>query len=78
MCNIEAPKDLIRKLLVLNPKERLTVVEALEHPFFNVKVNIYLILVLIHYCENEMIEFLFFYKCRCLIKTLHQLRELSV
>lgn len=35
---LEAPKDLIRKLLVLNPNERLTVDEALDHPFFNVKV----------------------------------------
>ncbi|XP_001947448.1 phosphorylase b kinase gamma catalytic chain, skeletal muscle/heart isoform [Acyrthosiphon pisum] len=34
----EAPKDLIRKLLVLNPNERLTVDEALEHQFFNVKM----------------------------------------
>lgn len=36
---LEAPKDLITKLLVLNPNERLTVEEALNHPFFNVKVR---------------------------------------
>ncbi|XP_044737726.1 phosphorylase b kinase gamma catalytic chain, skeletal muscle/heart isoform isoform X1 [Chrysoperla carnea] len=30
----EAPKDLIRKLLVVNPKERYTIAEALQHPFF--------------------------------------------
>ncbi|XP_046681845.1 phosphorylase b kinase gamma catalytic chain, skeletal muscle/heart isoform isoform X2 [Homalodisca vitripennis] len=30
----EEPKDLIRKLLVVNPAERLTVREALQHPFF--------------------------------------------
>lgn len=35
----EAPKDLIRKLLVLDPNERLTVDGALEHPFFNIKVS---------------------------------------
>ncbi|CAB3364421.1 Hypothetical predicted protein [Cloeon dipterum] len=32
----DAPKDLIRKLLVVDPKKRLTVSEALEHPFFQV------------------------------------------
>uniref|UniRef100_A0A1B6M6C1 phosphorylase kinase n=1 Tax=Graphocephala atropunctata TaxID=36148 RepID=A0A1B6M6C1_9HEMI len=30
----EEPKDLIRKLLVVDPAERLTVREALQHPFF--------------------------------------------
>ncbi|RZF32238.1 hypothetical protein LSTR_LSTR011510 [Laodelphax striatellus] len=30
----EEPKDLIRKLLVVEPAQRLTVNEALEHPFF--------------------------------------------
>jgi serine/threonine protein kinase len=39
--SIDSPKDLIRKLLVLDPSDRLTVNEALEHPFFNVKVSIY-------------------------------------
>jgi phosphorylase kinase gamma subunit len=29
-------KDLIRKLLVVNPEERLTVGQALHHPFFHV------------------------------------------
>lgn len=38
---IDSPKDLIRKLLVLDPNDRLTVNEALEHPFFNVKVRTY-------------------------------------
>lgn len=30
----EAPKDLIRKLLVVNPKERISIKGALQHPFF--------------------------------------------
>ncbi|KAJ9592530.1 hypothetical protein L9F63_015803, partial [Diploptera punctata] len=30
----EAPKDLIRKLLVVDPQKRITIREALEHPFF--------------------------------------------
>lgn len=30
----EPPKDLIRKLLVVDPKKRITIEEALEHPFF--------------------------------------------
>lgn len=34
----DAPKDLIKKLLVVDPKKRLTVSEALEHPFFQVMV----------------------------------------
>ncbi|KAK3908675.1 Phosphorylase b kinase gamma catalytic chain, skeletal muscle/heart isoform [Frankliniella fusca] len=32
----EPPKDLIRKLLVVDPKKRITLDEALEHPFFNI------------------------------------------
>ncbi|XP_029174495.1 phosphorylase b kinase gamma catalytic chain, skeletal muscle/heart isoform-like isoform X2 [Nylanderia fulva] len=31
----EAPKDLIRKLLVVDPKKRSTIKEALEHSFFH-------------------------------------------
>ncbi|XP_017798624.1 PREDICTED: phosphorylase b kinase gamma catalytic chain, skeletal muscle/heart isoform isoform X2 [Habropoda laboriosa] len=31
----EAPKDLIRKLLVVDPKKRITIKEALEHSFFH-------------------------------------------
>lgn len=34
-----SPKDLIKKLLVINPIDRLTVTQALEHPFFHVKVR---------------------------------------
>ncbi|GLH09887.1 Putative glycogen synthase kinase-3 homolog [Gryllus bimaculatus] len=32
----EPPKDLIRRLLVVDPKQRITIKEALEHPFFQV------------------------------------------
>ncbi|XP_051160419.1 phosphorylase b kinase gamma catalytic chain, skeletal muscle/heart isoform isoform X2 [Leptopilina boulardi] len=31
----DAPKDLIRKLLVVDPKKRITIKEALEHSFFH-------------------------------------------
>lgn len=34
----EAPKDLIRKLLVVDPKKRISIDEALEHPFFHIMV----------------------------------------
>ncbi|CAG9835591.1 unnamed protein product [Diabrotica balteata] len=30
----DAPKDLIRKLLVVNPKDRIGIKDALQHPFF--------------------------------------------
>jgi serine/threonine protein kinase len=36
----EPPKDLIRKLLVVDPKKRITIKEALEHPFFQMMVRI--------------------------------------
>lgn len=32
----EPPKDLIRKLLVVDPKKRITIQGALDHPFFHV------------------------------------------
>lgn len=35
----EAPKDLISKLLVVDPKRRYTVDEALKHEFFQVLVR---------------------------------------
>ncbi|GBP14043.1 hypothetical protein EVAR_102726_1 [Eumeta japonica] len=31
----EAPKDLIRKFLVVEPRDRISIDEALRHPFFN-------------------------------------------
>ncbi|XP_025836878.1 phosphorylase b kinase gamma catalytic chain, skeletal muscle/heart isoform-like isoform X2 [Agrilus planipennis] len=34
----EAPKDLIRKLLVVDPNHRITIKEALAHPFFQTVV----------------------------------------
>ncbi|XP_061936989.1 phosphorylase b kinase gamma catalytic chain, skeletal muscle/heart isoform isoform X4 [Apis cerana] len=34
----EAPKDLIRKLLVVDPKKRISIKEALEHSFFHTVV----------------------------------------
>ena len=35
----EDPKDLIRKCLVVDPEKRITVREALKHPFFNTVVS---------------------------------------
>lgn len=35
----EDPKDLIRKCLVVDPSKRITVTEALKHPFFNTVVS---------------------------------------
>jgi len=36
----EPPKDLICKLLVVNPKKRITINEALQHPFFQMMVRV--------------------------------------
>jgi len=36
----EPPKDLIRKLLVVDPKKRITINEALQHPFFQMMVRV--------------------------------------
>ena len=36
---IDAPKDLISKLLVVDPKKRVTVDQALQHEFFQVLVS---------------------------------------
>lgn len=38
----EAPKDLIRKLLVVDPKKRISLKEALEHSFFHTVVCIFM------------------------------------
>lgn len=35
----EPPKDLIRKLLVVEPGQRISLRDALEHPFFQTMVN---------------------------------------
>lgn len=40
----EDPKDLIRKCLVVEPEKRITVKEALAHPFFTTTVSISFIL----------------------------------
>jgi serine/threonine protein kinase len=44
----DAPKDLIKKLLVVDPKKRLTVSQALGHPFFQVMVNILVTIIVWH------------------------------
>lgn len=36
---LEDPKDLIRKCLVVDPEKRITVSEALRHPFFQTMVS---------------------------------------
>lgn len=41
----DAPKDLISKLLVVDPAKRISIKDALEHPFFHTVVSLnYLIL----------------------------------
>lgn len=35
----EDPKDLIRKCLVVDPEQRITAIDALQHPFFNTIVS---------------------------------------
>ncbi|CAG5124048.1 unnamed protein product [Candidula unifasciata] len=35
----EAPKNLIQKLLLVNPKDRLTAKDALKHPFFHSQIT---------------------------------------
>lgn len=40
-CFLEPPKDLIRKLLVVDPKQRISINDALEHPFFQMAVCIF-------------------------------------
>lgn len=36
---LDAPKDLITKLLVVDPKQRITIEGALNHPFFQTVVS---------------------------------------
>jgi serine/threonine protein kinase len=36
----EPPKDLIHKLLVIDPKKRITIKEALQHPVFQMMVRV--------------------------------------
>jgi serine/threonine protein kinase len=38
----ETAKDLIRKLLVADPKKRLTAKQALEHPFLKVTFTLFI------------------------------------
>lgn len=45
-CAPEAPKDLIRKLLVVDPKKRISIKEALDHCFFHTVVSILILYVL--------------------------------
>lgn len=39
----EAPKDLISKLLVVDPKRRFTIEQALQHDFFQVLVRSFIV-----------------------------------
>lgn len=36
----DQPKDLIRRLLVVDPKKRISVDDALRHPFFHTMVRV--------------------------------------
>lgn len=51
----EPPKDLIRKLLVVDPKQRISITDALQHPFFQMAVSSLLPHILKHfraYCTH--------------------------
>lgn len=50
----EDPKDLIRKCLVVEPENRITVKEALKHPFFNTTVSVNFVSV-IFFLQNYSI-----------------------
>lgn len=44
----EDPKDLIRKCLVVEPEKRITVKEALAHPFFTTTVRFNFSIIALH------------------------------
>lgn len=48
----DAPKDLIRRLLVVDPHNRITIDEALNHPFFNTVVST--LIELTHYLPTQL------------------------
>lgn len=51
----ESPKDLIRQLLVVQPEKRITLEEALEHPFFQTVASIVYIVVVVVYSKSPVI-----------------------
>jgi len=50
----EPPKDLIRKLLVVDPKKRITINEALQHPFFQMMVRVITSSAVLYSCSSPV------------------------
>lgn len=64
-CFAEDPKDLIRKCLVVEPENRITVKEALAHPFFHTTVSDSIVTLFVckfkcsqcHFCASWLVIF---------------------
>ncbi len=54
-CILDAPKDLISKLLVVDPKRRFTVDEALKHEFFQVLVSYMPCMLFVELCNPAVL-----------------------
>jgi len=66
----EPPKDLIRKLLVVDPKKRITVNEALQHPFFHMMVRVITCIAVLCSCSSPVSSHILswsdrFHSCCC-------------
>jgi len=57
---LEDPKDLIRKCLVVDPDKRITVSEALRHPFFNTVVSTLFLVYLFFQFYLSLISLIFY------------------
>jgi serine/threonine protein kinase len=60
----ESAKDLCARLLCLNQNERITIKEALAHPWIRVSLKAYINLELIFFKKKKKI---FFIECRMLL-----------
>ena len=62
--DVDVPKDLISKLLVVDPKRRLTVDEALKHEFFQVLVS-YMLGIIFVELSNSVVSVIRFLPRSC-------------